>query len=320
MTANESSSSPPIDRWPELPLESWSDTCDTLHLWTQIVGKVALKLRPFLNEWWQIAFQMTPRGLTTGNVPFPGGVFSFDFDFIEHSLVLSLSDGRRTRLPLAPRSVASFYREIMAVLWMHDIVVSINPQPVEIPGAIRCDEDELHAAYDPEAVRRWWQIMLSTERVLQRYRSQFVGKSSPTQFFWGSFDLNQTRFSGRPAPEPVGAPRFMRLAEDQENAACGFWPGNVNMGGVTLGEPAFYAYIYPEPEGYRQSPMRPEAAYFNEQLGEFILPYDAVQRSSDPEQTLLEFFQSTYEAAVRFALWDRAALERPSRKGSNGHG
>ena len=320
MSTNESSHNMPVELWPELPLEDWSDTCDTLHLWTQVVGKVALKLRPFLNEWWQIAFQITPRGLTTGTIPFAGGAFSFDFDFIEHSLIMTLSDERRIKLPLAPRSVASFYREVMAVLWMHDIVLSINPQPVEIPGAIPCDQDEIHAAYDPEAVRRWWQIMLNTERVLQRYRSWFVGKSSPAQFFWGSFDLNQTRFSGRPAPAPVGAPRFMRLAEDQENIACGFWPGNINMGGVTLGEPAFYSYIYPEPEGYRSAQLSPDAAYFDERLGEFILPYDAVRQSDDPEQTLLEFFQSTYEAAAQFALWDRRILERPSKKGANNHG
>ncbi len=320
MTANESSTSMPVELWPDLPLESWSDTCDTLHLWTQIVGKVALTLRPFLNEWWQIAFQLTPRGLTTGTIPFAGGVFSFDFDFLEHSLIVSLSDGRRVKLPLAPRSVASFYREVMAVLWMHDIAVSINPQPVEIPGAIPCDQDEIHVAYDPEAVRRWWQIMLSTEQVLQRYRSDFVGKSSPVQFFWGSFDLNQTRFSGRAAPVPVGAPRFMRLAEDQENIACGFWPGNINMGGVTLGEPAFYSYIYPAPAGYTDAEVRPAGAAYNPELGEFILPYAAVRSAPDPSAALLEFFQGTYEAAARLALWDRAALERPSRKGPNDHG
>ncbi|MGA7668839.1 MAG: DUF5996 family protein [Nitrolancea sp.] len=309
-----------VEVWPELPLEDWSDTCDTLHLWTQIVGKVALKLRPFLNEWWQIAFQFTPRGLTTGNIPYDGHVFSIDFDFVDHALIVATSDGRRIEHPLTPRSVASFYREVMLALERLDIAVRINPQPVEIPDAISCEVDEQHAAYDQRYVERWWKIMVNIEQVLQRYRSSFVGKSSPAQFFWGSFDLSQTRFNGRPASVPAGAPRFMRLAEDQENIACGFWPGNINMGGVTLGEPAFYAYIYPEPDGYRQSPVRPDAAYFNEQLGEFILPYDVVRRSSDPEQTLLEFFQSTYEAATRFALWDRASLERPSRKGTQNHG
>ena len=319
-TSNTAAARPANDPWPELPFDAWEESCETLHRWTQIVGKIALALRPFLNEWWQIAFQMTPRGLTTGNIPYSGIVFSLDFDFIEHSLIISLSDGRRTRLPLSPRSVASFYREVMAVLRMHDIEVSINPKPVEIPGAISCDVDETHASYDPIFVNRWWQIMLSTEQVLQRYRSPFVGKSSPTQFFWGSFDLNQTRFSGRSAPMPQGGPRFMRLAEDQENIACGFWPGNVTAGGVTLGAPAFYSYIYPEPAGFKDAQLDLPSGGYDPKLGEFILPYDAVRQADDPPATLLAFFQRVYEVAADRAHWDRALLERDIQRGMQHHG
>ncbi len=320
MTAQHPPADQKAQEWPELPFDAWAETCDTLHLWTQIVGKIALELRPFLNEWWQIAFQMTPRGLTTGNIPYSGIIFSLEFDFVEHSLIISLSDGRRTRLPLSPRSVASFYREVMAALWMHEISVSINPQPVEIPGAIPFDQDELHAAYDPEYVQRWWRVMLNTERVLQQYRSTFVGKSSPSQFFWGSFDLNQTRFSGRPAPIPQGGPRFMKLAEDQENIACGFWPGNITMGGVTLGEPAFYSYIYPEPTGFHEATVHPTATVYDPQLGEFILPYEAVRQSDDPDAALLAFFQSTYDVAADLAQWNRESLERHPSKGDRAHG
>ncbi len=319
-TSHEAEGQHAHDPWPALPFDAWADTCDTLHLWTQIVGKVALELRPFLNEWWQVAFQLTSRGMTTGNIPSGGGMFCIDFDFVAHGLTIAASDGRRTVLPLVPRSVASFYRELMAALSALDIQVSINPRPAEIPGAISFDVDEHHASYDPVAVNRWWRIMLSTEQVLQRYRSSFVGKSSPTQFFWGSFDLSQARFSGKPAPMPQGARRFMQLAEDQENSACGFWPGNITMGGVRLGKPAFYSYIYPEPAGYREASVRPAAAAYDPQLGEFILPYDAVRQTDDPARTLLAFFQSTYEAAARLADWNRDTLERHPMKGVQPHG
>ncbi len=246
------------DPWPPLPFDAWSDTCQTLQLWMQIAGKISLKLRPFLNEWWQIAFHFTPRGLTTGTIPLAGGVvFSIDFDFIDHTVNIVASDGRRASLPLAPRSVASFYREIRDALAGLGISVSINPQPCEIPGAIPCDADEIHASYDPATVRNWWQILLATEQVLQRFRSDFVGKSSPIHFFWGSFDLNHTRFNGKSAVPPKGAPRFLQLAEDQENFSCGFWPGNITMSGITLGEPAFYSYIYPEPPGFKEARRSP---------------------------------------------------------------
>jgi hypothetical protein len=296
--------------WPELPFDAWAQTCETLHRWTQIIGKVSLELRPFLNQWWQVGFSLTPRGMTTGAIPFEHGTFAINFDFVEHLLVIETSAGQRTTLALAPRSVASFYQEVMAALGTLGIAVTINPQAVEIPGAVRLDQDEMHAAYDPTYVGRWWQIILQTKHVLQRYRSAFVGKSSPILFFWGSFDLNATRFSGRPAPMPQGAPRFVQLAENQENVACGFWPGNITMGGVTLGEPAFYSYHYPEPAGYRDAIVQPAGASYHPQLGEFILPLEAVRRSSDPANAVLEFFRQSYEAGAEHGHWDRATLEQ----------
>jgi len=309
MADNAAASAAPIQPWPELPFEAWAETCETLHLWTQVVGKVALALRPFRNQWWQIGFRLTPRGMTTGMIQFEHGAFAISFDFIEHTLLIETSAGRRSMLPLAPRSVASFYHEVMAALGSLGIAVTINPRPVEIPDALPLDQDEMHAAYDPTYVGRWWQIMLQTEHVLQRYCSTFVGKSSPVLFFWGSFDLNLTRFSGRPAPMPQGAPLFVQLAENQENVSCGFWPGNITMGGVTLGEPAFYSYHYPEPAAYRDAIIQPAAASYHPQLGEFILPYEAVRQSSDPANAVLEFFDQSYDAGAELAGWDRATLE-----------
>jgi len=303
------------ERWPALPFGAWQDTCETLHLWTQIVGKVKLALVPFLNEWWNVPLYLTARGMTTGLIPYGDRAFEIRFDFIDHNLSIQTSDGGTKLLPLIARPVADFYAEVMAALAALGIEVHITPLPVEIPDPIPCDEDRVHASYDPESVHRWWQIQLQTEKVLQRHRSAFVGKSSPIQFFWGSFDLNHTRFSGRPAPIPQGMPRFFQLAEDQENVACGFWPGNPNYAGVTLGEPAFYAYIYPEPEGFKAASVEPEAAYYNTTLGEFILPYEELRRSAEPERGLLAFFQTTYRAAATLAGWDRQALERQSPEG-----
>lgn len=309
MANNASRSVAPSQPWPELPFDAWAETCETLHRWTQIIGKVTLSLRPFLNQWWQIGFLLTPRGMTTGTIQFEQGSFAMSFDFIEHILLIETSGGQRAALPLTPRSVASFYHDVMAALGTLGIAVTINPRPVEIPNAVRLDQDEMHAAYDPTYVGRWWRIMLQTEHVLQRYRSTFVGKSSPALFFWGSFDLNTTRFSGRPAPLPQGAPHFLQLAEDQENISCGFWPGNITMGGVTLGEPAFYSYHYPEPPAYRDATISPAACFYHPELGEFILPYEAIRRSSDPANMVLEFFQESYVAAAELAQWDRTSLE-----------
>ena len=303
--------------WPALPFGAWRETQATLHLWTQVVGKVKLELSPFLNEWWNVAFALTPRGLTTGTIPAGDTMFAVDFDFVDHTLFIRTSDGRTRSMPLIPRSVAAFYAEFLAMLRGLNIDVAINPLPVEIPDPISCEVDTEHDAYDPEPVVRFWRIMLQTEQVLQRFRSSFAGKSSPIHFFWGSFDLSHTRFSGRPASQPADWPRFLRIAEEQENYACGFWPGNATMSGVEFGGPAFYAYCFPAPAGFAEAAARPAAAYFDQNLGEFILRYDDVRRAADPEQALLDFFRSTYEAAATLGGWDRQALERTPPEGAN---
>lgn len=243
--------------WPSLPLAEWQATLDTLHMWLQIIGKIKLELVPFQNQWWNVTLLPTARGLATGVIPYEGRAFEIDLDFVDHTLVVCTSDGGVKTIALAPRTVAALYDELMAALATLGTRVAINPIPVEVPHVIPCDTNDVHKEYDPEYVTRWWRILLGTTRVLQQYNSRFTGKSSPIQFFWGSFDLSQTRFSGGPAEPPQGAPRFIQLAE---NAACGFWPGNTAMSGLTLGEPAFYAYAYPQPDGYATVAVRPEAA------------------------------------------------------------
>ena len=304
------------ERWPALPLNEWRATQETLHLWTQVVGKVKLELTPFINEWWNVAFAVTPRGLTTGPIPVGDGAFSVDFDFVDHALLVRASDGRTRALPLVPRTVAAFYAELLATVRALGIAVAVNPLPVEIPNPISFDVDMAHAAYDPEPVRRWWRIMLQAERVLQRFRSGFVGKSSPVHFFWGSFDLAATRFSGRPATPPAGAPRFVQVAESQENFACGFWPGNATTTGYELGEPAFYAYAYPAPPGFAEATVRPDAARYDPGLGEFLLRYDDVRRAAAPDGAILSFLESTYRAAATLAGWDCKVLEHIPPKGA----
>jgi hypothetical protein len=307
---------PISEPWPALPLNEWRDTQETLHLWTQIVGKVKLELTPFLNEWWNVAFTLTPRGLTTGIIPAGAGAFAVDFDFVDHALLIRTVDGRIQTMPLRPRTVATFYTEFLAIVRAMGIEVAINPLPVELPDPIPFDTDKTHRSYDPEPVQRWWRIMVQTEKILQQFRSPFTGKSSDINFFWGSFDLSATRFSGRPAEPPQGAPRFLQLAERQENFACGFWPGNVTMSGVTLGEPAFYAYAYPEPPGFREAMVSPAAAGFPPALGEFILNYEDVRHDAAPAQAIHDFFQSTYEAAADLGHWDRLSLEQIPPKGA----
>jgi hypothetical protein len=297
------------ERWPALPFEEWRETCDTLHLWTQMVGKVKLELAPFQNEWWEVAFHPAARGLTSGLIPYHERAFEVLFDFVDHKLVIQMDDGNSASMALLARPVAEFYEEFMELIHSRDIPVTINPLPAEVPDPIPFDQDRTHASYQPEYVQRWWRILLQTVLVLQRYCAPFAGKSSPIQFFWGSFDLNVARFSGRPAKPPEG-PLFFRLAEDQENISCGFWPGNTSASGVTLGEPAFYSYIYPAPDGYAQSRVFPAAAYFDARLGEFVLRYEDARRSRDPAGAILDFFNSTYEAAANAAGWDRAHLER----------
>jgi hypothetical protein len=275
-------------------------------MWTQIVGKVKLVLVPFLNEWWQVTFTVTARGLTTSTIPFGRRVFQVDFDFLDHRLDIHVSDGRVRSIPLLPRSVADFYQEFMGTLNELGLGVSITTNPVEVENTIPFDQDQVHAAYDRDYVTRWWRILLQVDRLLQAYRTPFVGKSSPVNFWWGSFDLSENRFSGRAAPERDWPTRWMALGGDQEQASAGFWPGS----GKVLA-PAFFAYTYPEPPGCADATIRPDVAFYHPDLSEFILPYDEVRRSSSPDQLILDFFQSTYEVGATLAGWDRAAMERP---------
>jgi hypothetical protein len=293
------------ETWPALPLNEWQDTCDTLHMWTQVVGKVKLELSPFLNEWWEVPLQLTARGLTTSTIPFGHGVFTIDFDFIDHNLYIRVSDGRVKVLPLIPRSVADFYAECMAALHALGITVTLDTLPAQVAHPIPFEQDREHAAYDPIYVSRWWRILTQAGMVMERYRSGFAGKSSPVQFYWGDFDLSQTRFSGRLAQPPKDAGRRVRFTDDQENVTSGFWPG-----GVKLPKPAFYSYQYPEPRGYKAASVRPPIARLDANLGEFVLNYDDVRNCAAPEEMILEFLNSTYEAGAKLANWDRTALEQ----------
>jgi hypothetical protein len=298
--------------WPPLPLEAWKDTCATLHMWTQIVGKVRLALTPLVNHWWNVPLYVGARGLTTSAIPYAGRVFEVHFDFLEHELVLQANDGLNKTLPLVPRSVADFYQEFMALLRSAGIQVKMWKMPAEIPAPIPFDQDRVHASYDPEYARRFWQILVSADRVFNEFRSRFIGKCSPVHFFWGSFDLAVTRFSGRRAPERSGADVITREAYSHEASSVGFWPGGGDIKG-----PAFYSYIAPAPQGFSESRARPDAAFYHQQLGEFLLMYDDVRAAASPSTALLEFCQSTYEAGAKFANWDRQSLERVSQPSAN---
>jgi hypothetical protein len=302
-------SNPQPQPWPELPLAAWRDTCATLHLWSQIVGKIRMARTPWLNHSWHVALYVTPTGLTTSPIPDGTRTFQIDFDFIKHALLISTSDGANRQLALAGHSVASFYNAVMATLAELGIHVAIDDMPNELPDPIRFSVDNLHKSYDPDAVRRFLQILVNADRVFKQFRSGFLGKASPVHFFWGSFDLAVTRFSGRRAPRhPGGVPYLSDAvvceAYSHEVSSAGFWPGS---GAVDY--PAFYSYAYPEPAGFRSTRVRPDAAFFSEPLGEFILPYDAVRTADDPDHALLAFLQSTYEAAAVAAQWDRNTLE-----------
>jgi uncharacterized protein DUF5996 len=292
------------DRWPALPYEAWKDTYATLHMWTQVVGKVALAQAPPLNHSWGVAFDVTPRGLSTRALPYGPRSFTIAFDFIDHRLQIATSDGAMRTLPLVPKTVADFYRDVMRALDELSLPVKIWTVPAEVPSPIRFEEDVQHHAYDPEYANRVWRILMQIQRVFTAARCDFVGKCSPLNFFWGSFDLALTRFSGRPAP-PRDGPAFMRDAYSHEVISHGWWPG----GGTVL-EPVFYAYAAPEPPGLKEAHVGPEAAYYHREMGEFLLPYDGVRRSASPDAAITEFIDSTYEAAARLAHWDRAALER----------
>ncbi|MGH9511901.1 MAG: DUF5996 family protein [Terriglobales bacterium] len=293
------------DFWPDLPFERWSDTYATLHMWTQIVGKVRLALTPKVNHWWNVPLYVTARGLTTSAIPYEGRIFEIYFDFIDHALVLETNDGLISRLSLQPFSVADFYNQFMGLLRSAGINVAIWKMPVEVPGPIPFDQDRAHASYDPDYAHRFWRILVSSTRVLSDFRSRFIGKSSPVHFFWGSFDLAVSRFSGRRAPARKGADKITSEAYSHEVSSVGFWPGN------HVQPPLFYSYTVPEPQGFRDSSVLPSAASYNAELGEFVLPYADIQNSSSPSTALLDFCQSTYEAGATLGNWDRAALERP---------
>jgi hypothetical protein len=303
------STSPRAETWPALPYEAWQDTCTTLHLWTQIVGKIRLARTPWVNHSWHVTLYVTPRGLTTSTIPYDRRAFQIDFDFIDHALLVQTSDGAERRLPLRRQAVADFHDALLAALAELDLRVRIHGRPNEVANAIPFREDREHAAYDPDYAERFWRVLLQADRVFKQFRTCFLGKVSPVHFFWGSFDHAVTRFSGRTAPpHPGGIPNLpdavTREAYSHEVSSAGFWPG-----GGAIEYPAFYSYAYPTPEGFAAAPVRPEAAFFHEQLGEFILPYDAVRHADAPDAMLLDFLQTTYEAAANAANWDRAALE-----------
>ena len=291
--------------WPALPLEEWQDTYRTVHMWMQIVGKVKLELHPYINHWWQTALYVTARGMTTGPIPSGRNTFEITFDFIDHQLFLFTSTGVTRAMPLIPRAVADFYHEFMALLHSQNIEVKINTLPSEVTDPIRCDVNYHDASYDAASVNRFWRILVQVDRVFKEFRSDFIGKNSPVHFFWGGFDLAVTRFSGRRAPERKGADAITREGYSHEVISCGFWPGGGKING-----PAFYAYAVPEPDGFKTATIRPHEAFYSTDLSLFLLMYDDVRKANSPEQMILDFCQSTYDAAATLAHWDREALER----------
>jgi hypothetical protein len=303
--------SDPPSAWPDIPLDTWRETRDTLHLWTQIVGKIRLARTPWLNHGWHVALYVSPKGLTTSAIPHGLRSFEIEFDFIGHRLEIRSTDGQMRQIELAPRSVADFHAAVMNALEELQLPVTVNELPSEIPDAIRFSQDRTHAAYDADAVNRFWRALTQVDRVLKQFRTGFIGKSSPVHFFWGSFDLAVTRFSGRMAPPFTGkapglAAHVMKEAYSHEVSSAGFWTG-----GSGIDYPAFYSYAYPAAESFKTSQVRPAEAFFHRELGEFLLPYDVVRLSEDPDATLLAFLQSTYDAAATSGNWDRAALECP---------
>jgi len=300
-----------IERWPELPLAAWRDTRDTLHLWTQVVGKVRLALTPWLNHSWHVVLYVTARGLTTSPMPCKGGSLEIEFDFVDHVLWLRASDGCFRQLMLRPMMVAEFYADLFIALVELGLDITIRTMPCEIPDCIPFDQDSTHAAYDRDTANRFWRVLAAAHEVFGEFRSGFLGKASPVHFFWGSFDLAVTRFSGRRAPRhPGGVPHLpdavAREAYSHEVSSAGFWPGG---GGSPVDDAAFYSYAYPAPEGFAAAKVKPEAAVWSKELGEFLLPYDAMRKSADPDNALMAFLTSTYEAAADLAKWDRQALE-----------
>jgi hypothetical protein len=302
--------------WPSLPLEAWSDTYATLHMWMQIVGKVRLRQTPWINHSWHVTLYVTPRGFTTSSIPHGTRGFAIDFDFIDDRAIIRSSDGQMGGVPLEPQSVATFYRQLMGELVRLELPVKIDTKPNEIADAIRFEQDEVHRAYDRDYANRFWRATVQADRVFKRFRARFIGKCSPVHVFWGAPDMAVTRFSGRRAPEhPGGVPnlpdRVAREAYSHEVSSCGFWPG-----GGPIPYPVFYAYAYPEPPGFATTAVKPSAAFYSTDLHEFVLPYDAVREAASPDEMLLDFLQSTYEAAAGLGKWDRDALEVKSLGGA----
>jgi hypothetical protein len=298
----------PAGEWPALAYEDWADTAVTLQLWTQIVGKIRMTMTPPVNHWWHVPLYVSARGFTTSPIPADGRSIEIVFDFVDHQLRITCSDGQRETVALRPISVAQFYRETMAALGRLGVTLHIWTMPCEIEGAIPFETDETHRSYDPQAAQRFWRALVQVDRVMKLFRGRFIGKASPIHFFWGSFDLAVTRFSGRRAPRHPGSPLAPASvsveAYSHEVSSCGFWLGAPGVA------PLFYAYAYPEPAGFRDAPVRPAAARWDAGLGEFVLPYEAVRAAADPDATLLDFFQSTYEAEADLARWPRQELER----------
>ncbi|MFT3775959.1 MAG: DUF5996 family protein [Minicystis sp.] len=292
--------------WPALPLQAWQDTRDTLHMYAQIIGKVRLALSPMMNEWWQVPLYLTARGLGTSPIQHDQRSFDVELDFIDHQVVFRASDGQTRTLALEPRTVADFYDEVMRVLHAMGLDTTIHGKPVEVPDPVPFPEDRVHRAYDAHFARQHWEIVRRIDLVFKRFRARFTGKASPVHFFWGSFNLAVSRFSGRPAPPRPGADRITRVAYDEEVSSVGFWPGGQGIDG-----PALYSYMAPEPQGFAEQRVEPAEAFYDPGLREFVLMYDVVRRARDPEDVILRFAQSTYEAGAKLARWDRAALERP---------
>jgi hypothetical protein len=293
------------DAWPALPLAEWKDTCDTLHMWMQVVGKVRLELSPHVNHWWEVPLYVNARGMTTSPIPYPGGIFEVQFDFVDHKLEIVTSWKERKTLHLYTRTVAGFYREFLDALQSLGIEVKLWPMPVEVPNPIRFDQDVTHSRYDPEYAHRFWRLMVTLDTIFKEFRARFIGKVSPVHFFWGSFDLAVTRFSGRRAPERQGADKITREAYSHEVISAGWWPGG---GGVA--DAAFYVYAAPEPGGFPQAAISPKGAYYHPDLKEFILSYNDARAATDPKAAVLEFLESTYDAGARLGNWDREALEK----------
>ena len=291
--------------WPPLSFNEWESTCDTLHMWLQIVGKTRAALTPLVNHWWNVTLYVTPRGLTTSIIYFGRQAFEVEFDFLQHRLLIAMNTGAERSIELRPRSVADFYREYMASLQSLGIKVTIHTTPDEFDDKTPFDRDQKHASYDKKCVESFWRILLNADRIFKEFRSPFIGKCSPVHLFWGSMDLAVTRFSGRRGSPPKDADHMTREAYSHEVSSCGFWPGDRRYN-----QPAFYSYTMPAPAGIEKEPVRPSAAHWDTNLGEFLLNYDDVRLAASPEQAILDFCQSTYEAGANLAHWDRKALER----------